>query len=274
VKHDGHRIAALADGKGGLRLLSRNGVDRTTRFAAAVDGLAGLDRSFVIDGEIAAPDERGVTHLDDLAEAIGNGRVERLAYFAFDLLHLDGYDLRACPLVERKALLAALLAEAASKRIVYVDHLEDGADRLLDGMRQAGGEGIVAKRAAGRYRAGPSREWLKTKCSATGAFVVTGYRESAPGALEAVRIAELIEGKLCDAGEVRIGVGRRLLETLRQIRAPGRATVGNGNVTPLRPELALEVKYFGRHRSGVIRDGVIRSITPIVETDNGRTMVG
>jgi bifunctional non-homologous end joining protein LigD len=182
--------------------------------------------------------------------------------------------LRACPLIERKALLAALLAEAASKRIVYVDHLEDGADRLLDGMRQAGGEGIVAKRAAGRYRAGPSREWLKTKCSATGAFVVTGYRESAPGALEAVRIAELIEGKLCDAGEVRIGVGRRLLETLRQIRAPGRATVGNGNVTPVRPELALEVKYFGRHRSGVIRDGVIRSITPIVETDNGRTMVG
>jgi ATP-dependent DNA ligase len=100
--------------------------------------------------------------------------------------------------------------------------------------------------------------WLKTKCSATGAFVVTGYRESAPGALEAVRIAELVDGRLRDAGEVRIGVGRRLLETLRGIRAPGRASVGNGNVTPVRPELALEVKYFGRHRSGVIRDGVIR----------------
>jgi ATP-dependent DNA ligase len=100
--------------------------------------------------------------------------------------------------------------------------------------------------------------WLKTKCSATGAFVVTGYRESAPGALEAVRIAELVDGRLRDAGEVCIGVGRRLLETLRDIRAPGRASVGNGNVTPVRPELALEVKYFGRHRSGVIRDGVIR----------------
>ena|SRR5258708_2231738 len=155
VKHDGHRIAALADGKGGLRLLSRNGINRLDRFAAAVDGLAGLGRSFVIDGEIAAPDERGVTHLDDLAEAIGNGRVERLAYFAFDLLHLDGHDLHACPLVERKALLAALLATAACKRVVYVDHLKDGAERLLDAVRQAGGEGIVAKRAGGRYRAGP-----------------------------------------------------------------------------------------------------------------------
>src|SRR5260221_2675848 len=163
VKHDGHRIAALADGKGGLRLLSRNGINRLDRFAAAVDGLAGLGRSFVIDGEIAAPDERGVTHLDDLATAIAKHQPERLAYFAFDLLHLDGHDLRPFPLVERKALLAALLAEAACKRIVYVDHLEDGADRLLDGVRQAGGEGIVAQRAAGRYRAGPSRAWLKTK---------------------------------------------------------------------------------------------------------------
>jgi bifunctional non-homologous end joining protein LigD len=69
VKHDGHRIAALADGEGGLRLLSRNEIDRTARFAAAVDGLAGLGRSFVIDGEIAAPDERSVTHLDDLGRS-------------------------------------------------------------------------------------------------------------------------------------------------------------------------------------------------------------
>jgi hypothetical protein len=73
-----------------------------------------------------------------------------------------------------------------------------------------------------------------------------------------VRSAAPAHGRLRDAGEVRIGVGRRLLETLRDIRAPGRASVGNGNVTPVRPELALEVKYFGRHRSGVIRDGVIR----------------
>ncbi len=241
------------------------GLDRTRRFAAAFDGLAQLGRSFVIDGEIAAPDKRGATHLDDLAAAIANRPPECVAYFAFDLLHLDGHDLRSCPLVERKALLAALLEDAQCKRVIYVDHLEHGADRLLDGVRQAGGEGIVAKRAAGRYRPGPSREWLKTKCSATGAFVVTGYRESAPGALEAVRIAELVEGKLHDAGEVRIGVGRRLLETLREIRVLCRAALGNANVTPVRPDLALQVKYFGRHRSGVIRDGVIRSINAITE---------
>jgi len=122
---------------------------------------------------------------------------------------------------------------------------------------------VCARRAV--KGSSPSREWLKTKCSATGAFVVTGYRESAPGALEAVRIAELVEGKLHDAGEVRIGVGRRLLETLREIRVLCRAALGNANVTPVRPDLALQVKYFGRHRSGVIRDGVIRSINAITE---------
>ncbi len=175
VKHDGHRLAAIADGAAGVHLLSRNGLDRTRRFAAAFAGLAEFGRRLVIDGEIAAPDERGATHLDDLATAIANRHPERLAYFAFALLHIDGHDLRTCPLTKRKALLAELLAKGACKRIVYVDHIEDGADRLLDGVRQAGGEGIVAKRAAGRYRAGSSREWLKTKCSAIGAFVVTGY---------------------------------------------------------------------------------------------------
>jgi hypothetical protein len=72
---------------------------------------------------------------------------------------------------------------------------------------------------------------------------------------------------LRDADEVRIGVGRRLLEMLRELRAPGRAAVGNGNATPVRPALALEVRYFGRHRSGVIRDGMIRSINAMTDDD-------
>jgi bifunctional non-homologous end joining protein LigD len=89
--------------------------------------------------------------------------------------------------------------------VLYVDHLEADGDRLFEAVRQAGGEGIVAKRKAGAYRAGPSREWLKTKCSEVAEFIITGFRDSEPGTLEAVRVAE--PGTLRPEGEVQFGVG-------------------------------------------------------------------
>jgi bifunctional non-homologous end joining protein LigD len=184
-----------------------------------------------------------------------------LAYFAFDLLYLDGHDLRRCPLVERKAMLAELLHSAGCSRLLYVDHVDEGGDRLLAAVREVGAEGIVAKRRAGLYRSGPSREWLKTKCSAIGRFVITGFRDATPGEIEAVTVAEVIDDRLLPAGEVQFGVGRRLREALEAIRLdprPGRRRV------PVRPVLGAEIKFFGRHRNGMIRDGVIRAVAPLV----------
>ena len=122
IKHDGHRLVAIGAGVE-LRLISRNGHDRTHLFREpfrpfAVAGLPPM----VLDGEIAVPDERGVTHIDGLSEALRQRRPERLAYFAFDLLHLDGHDLRRCPIEERKALLHDLIGAAKSPRVVFVDH--------------------------------------------------------------------------------------------------------------------------------------------------------
>jgi bifunctional non-homologous end joining protein LigD len=74
--------------------------------------------------------------------------------------------------------------------VLYVDHVESVGDRLFDAVRSAGGEGIVAKRRSGSYRAGPSREWLKTKCSEVAEFVITGFRDGEPGTLEAVTVAD------------------------------------------------------------------------------------
>ena len=96
VKHDGHRLVAIVSGER-LKLVSRNGDDRTEQFREPFRSLteAGMP-AMVLDGEIAVPDERGVTHLDALSEAISAREPERLAYFAFDLLHLNGHDLRRC----------------------------------------------------------------------------------------------------------------------------------------------------------------------------------
>ena len=89
----------------------------------------------VLDGEIAVPDHRGVTHLDRLSEAIADRQPERLAYFAFDLLHLDGHCLRRCPIEDRKMLLRDVIGAAHCERIVYVDHVLGIGKELFEAVR-------------------------------------------------------------------------------------------------------------------------------------------
>jgi bifunctional non-homologous end joining protein LigD len=254
VKHDGHRLAVVA-GSGEVRLLSRNGYERTKQFGSVFRPLAELGREVVLDGEIAAPDERGVTHLDDLQAAIHRRDQCSLVYFAFDLLHLDGRDLRSRPLIERKALLAEVVRAATVPRLLFVDHIDGGGDLLFDAVREYGGEGIVAKRRSGSYRPGPSREWLKTKCSEVAEFVITGFRDSEPGTIEAVSVAD--PETLQAQGEVQFGVGRRLRELLQEIRIEERGR----RAVAVRPVLKARVKFFGRHRSGAIRDGVLQAVS-------------
>src|SRR5437763_3482723 len=141
VKHDGHRLVAIIAGRGSLKLLSRNGHDRTPLFRTPFRSLAASGRPIVLDGEIAVPDERGVTHIDRLQDAFGKRGTDRLAYFAFDLLYLNGHDLRRCPIEERKALLRQVLDEAGSERVVSVDHIIGRGADLFERIREIGAEG-------------------------------------------------------------------------------------------------------------------------------------
>jgi len=256
VKHDGHRLSVISDGRGRLRFISRNGFDRSGYFAGAVTDLSKLSQAAVLDGEIASPDERGVTRISALQEAMTGKRTDQLVFFAFDLLHLGRHDLRACTLVDRKAMLANLLSKAGLARVVFVDHVERDASRMLEAIRQLGAEGIVSKRAVGKYRAGRSRQWLKIKCHETRQFVVTGFLKPRSQPLEALLVAEVIGTKLEPAGSVRFGLaGRRLFELLGDSAIQTR-----GAVITVRPEFIATAKFFGRHRNGSIRDGVLLSI--------------
>ena len=255
VKHDGHRLLVIVAGDG-LRLISRNGHDRTPLFREPFEKLvaAGLP-AMVLDGEIAVPDERGVTHIDQLSEALRQRRAAGLAYFAFDLLHLDGHDLRGCAIEDRKALLRDLVGAAGCPRIVAVDHITGSGQELFEAMRQLGAEGIVSKRSGSSYRGGVGRDWLKTKVSETCAFVISGYIER-----EAVAVAELRDGVLVPAGLVKFGLaGKDLWQRLRPLRV-GPAT--RSGVVPVRPELVAAVRYFGRYQAGWIRDGVLLAVEP------------
>jgi bifunctional non-homologous end joining protein LigD len=162
IKHDGHRLIAIATSRGQLKLLSRNGNDRTPMFRGPFRSLSAQGRPIVLDGEIAVPDDRGVTHIDLLQDAFGRHGANRLTYFAFDLLYLDEHDLRRCPIEERKALLQQVLDEAGSERLIYVDHVIGRGAQLFERVREVGAEGIVSKRLGSLYRGRESRDWLKT----------------------------------------------------------------------------------------------------------------
>jgi len=257
IKHDGHRLTAIISEGGSLRLLSRRGLDRTALFRTPFRKLASAARTMVLDGEIAIPDDRGVTHLDALTDALAGKQAERPAYFAFDLLYLDGHDLRRCPIEHRKAALRQVLDDHPCERVIYVDHVIGRGDELFAHVRAIGAEGIVSKRMGQPYRGGESRDWLKTKCSEIGRFVVTGFQELGEGRLEAIHVAEERDDGLHPVGQVRFGFAGKGLRSVLDALREGRV---KGSVVTVPPVLSAEAKFFGGHQAGSIRDGVILAL--------------
>ena len=102
-------------------------------------------------------------------------------FFAFDLLHLDGKDLRGCPLLERRALLRRLIKPDPRCPIQFSDQVAGDGASFFRAASDLGLEGIVSKRAASQYRSGPSRSWLKTKNMIEGEFILLGTERDANG---------------------------------------------------------------------------------------------
>ena len=188
IKHDGYRTLIVID-DGQVRAFTRNGNDWTRAYRRVVEACARLAcKTAVIDGEMVVQDEHGITDFNALRSAIYRAP-HRLVFFAFDLLHLDGQDLPGRPLMERRALLRRLIQQDPRCPIQFSDHVEGDGARFFKAAAELGLEGIVSKRAASRYRSGPSRSWLKTKNMVESEFVLLGTdRDCRRRALGAVGI--------------------------------------------------------------------------------------
>jgi bifunctional non-homologous end joining protein LigD len=159
IKHDGFRILARRDGAG-VRLITRHGNDFTARFPLIASAVAALPaRSCLIDGEAIVCDENG---LADFELIRGHGVAADAVHCAFDLLELDGRDLRRRPIEERKGLLTQLLRSSNPSIVLNKHYEEDGATVFREACR-LGCEGIVSKRLGSTYRRGRSPLWLKVK---------------------------------------------------------------------------------------------------------------
>src|SRR6266567_6191523 len=159
IKHDGFHIIARKDGPR-VRLYSRPGNDLTHRFPLIVDALARLrSSSCIIDGEAVACDDNGVASFDLVRYHRANDRV---FLYAFDLIELNGDDLRHDPLEGRKATLEMILAKAGAG-IWFNEHIEGDGETVFRHACKLGLEGIVSKRKGSPYRSGRSPDWLKMK---------------------------------------------------------------------------------------------------------------
>lgn len=175
IKFDGYRIAARID-KGAIQLLTRSGLDWTTKYPATAAALAKLKlTSAFLDGELCGVRPDGVTSFELIQQASDRGG-GGLTYFAFDLLHLDGDDMTGLPLADRKQRLAALL-KTPPAGVQYSDHEGGDGEAFRRAACRHGLEGIVSKRADRKYLPDDRSAWVKSKCLNRAEFVVAGWSD-------------------------------------------------------------------------------------------------
>ncbi|HUC63961.1 MAG TPA: hypothetical protein VMA53_00955 [Stellaceae bacterium] len=176
IKHDGYRIhARLA--RGDMKLLTRTGLNWTDRYQTTAKALSKIKvQEAYLDGELCAVRPDGTTSFADLQAATDLRSTQHLVYFVFDLLFLNGADLMAVPLLERKERLQALLKNAP-KSILYSGHHIGDGKRFLEVVCGAKAEGIISKRVDAPYVPGNRGLWRKSKCLNREEFVIVGYSE-------------------------------------------------------------------------------------------------
>jgi bifunctional non-homologous end joining protein LigD len=264
-KLDGYRVLCrIEDGE--VTVLTRRGNDWTEQFAAIAAAAGSLPcRTAVIDGEAVVYDSHGVTSFQRLQNALKSDG-EAIVLVAFDLMHLDGWDLARVPLLERKKLLEALL-DGAPPAIRYGEHVTDNGTKFFAAACKLGLEGIVAKRAADPYREERTRSWLKIKCLKREEFVIVGFTDpggsrTAFGALLVATRADA-SAPLRYAGKVGTGFDERTLKALyARLRPLERRTapvdkasargVARG-VHWVEPQLVAEIAYTEWTSDGRLR---------------------
>ena len=253
VKFDGYRtLTIIEDGR--VQMFSRSGLDWTDKYRALADRLKDLDvKSAMLDGEIVALDAHGRSSFSKLKDELGAGRSQGLQYYVFDLMFLDGEDLRQKPLLERKAALEALLRRGGfADRVIYSEHFA-GTPGFLPHLCGLDMEGIISKRVDSPYSSKRSKAWLKVKCHKRQEFVIVGFTDSKHlgRGFRSLLLGYYDQGRLKFAGKVGTGFDsdslaliRGKLDRLKVIPKPfDRLPPDVGRGTWVEPRLVCEVEF-------------------------------
>jgi len=271
LKLDGYRMQArVEDGK--VQLLTRSGLDWTHRMRPLATSLAGLSaKAALLDGEVIVLDENGISSFAALQSAFQEGAKHPLHYYVFDLLHLEGHNLRTLPLTERKNLLAQLVEELDDDAIRVSEHVRDEKAAIFDEACRHGAEGIVSKRADSVYLSGRSASWVKVKCGLRQEFVIGGFTLPTKGGdgLGALLLGYYQDEKLIYAG--RAGTGftqksqvqiREKLESIRSSTNPFLAigTAERKGALWVKPQLVAEVAFSTWTADNLVRQASFKGL--------------
>ena len=270
VKFDGYRLQLRVE-KGRATLRTRSGLDWTDRFADIAQAAKTLP-DCLMDGEACALDEAGSPDFPALQAALSDGKTDKLIFFLFDALFVEGEDLRPLAARDRKARLKAVLGgvgKIAQRRLRYVEHFETAGDAVLQSACRMSLEGIVSKQLDAPYRSGRADSWIKSKCRA-GHEVVIGGWTGERGQLRSLLFGVHRAGRLIYVGRVGTGFGRekaaRVLPKLEPLATDASPFSGPGaprqqaGVTWAKPELVAEIEFAGFTGSGMVRQAAFKAL--------------
>jgi bifunctional non-homologous end joining protein LigD len=278
LKLDGYRIQiqispAAGSKKNRVALLTRKGLDWTHRMPDLASAAAQLPvDTAILDGEVVVIDEKGGTSFADLQAAFQEGADVDLTYFAFDLLHLDGHNLRNLSLLERKELLKKLISSLPSgSPIHFSEHFEGDGGQIFSKACGLGAEGIISKSASAPYTSTRGNTWLKAKCFLEQEFVIGGFTDPSNGThgIGALIVGYYESGKLRYAGRSGTGFTQKSQQTIRKqldkliVSSTPFSDLPKGvsrGVHWVKPELVAQLSFATWTRDNLVRQASFKGL--------------
>lgn len=279
LKLDGYRIqlyvksaGSKGNKNGKVLLLTRKGLDWSARMPdiAAAAGQLPVT-SAILDGEAVVLDDRGMSNFADLQAAFQEGGQRYITYFAFDVLHLDGHNLRGLPLVERRKILEQLLQGTEGTPLRLSDGIEGKGAVVFENACALGAEGIVSKLASSKYMSGRSGTWLKLKCYLEQEFVIGGFTLPSNGmvGVGSLLLGYYERGKLRYAGRTGTGFTQATHRLLRAKLDALTAKQSSFAEVPrdmqrgvhwVKPKLVAEVTFSTWTRDNLVRQAAFKGL--------------
>lgn len=272
LKYDGYRVIAFVEGNS-ARLMTRNGNDYTARFQPISSSLIdwGAGRAMVLDGEMTVTDASGKTDFQALQNYMKNPPAQNLTFIVFDLLALDGTDLRNRPLSDRKEMLEALM-KGSPKNLWYSRHVRGKGSESFAVACEMGMEGIVGKKTNSIYSGTRNGDWIKLKCDKRQEFVIGGYAlsDKRTSGISSLFLG-VYEGKdLIYAGRAGSGLSesrmqelegkfKSITRTASPFKFPPKPRY-NEKVTWLAPKLVAEIKFAEWTEDNLLRQASFKGL--------------
>jgi bifunctional non-homologous end joining protein LigD len=264
IKYDGYRLQININK--GARIYTRNGHDWTNRFPLIAEAFDIPVERAIFDGEVVVVHE-GRTNFSELQADLASGKQRRMVFYAFDLLYLEGFDLRKSPQIERKRVLKMLFDETKLQSpILYSEHMLTDGNEMFAASCKLGFEGIISKNAEAPYRSDRNEGWLKVKCVQKGKFPVIGFVKDPSG------VASLYLGKR-EGKELRymgkVGTGwsrtvssqiRKQLDTVVSPKSKLTKPIRKPKAVWVEPSFFAEVEYRDITSEGLLRQSSFKGL--------------